>query len=299
MELRQISSTLRMERMLKAEAKKILGGKFLILVLVCMTLISFLITTREAAMKYGLMTASEFIGYYEQQNINLVFAKGHAAVFWNIDRDWVDENIQEYYQLAMATHNEQFNRLLGVNLGMLVLAAFLGPYYIGMDFKTRVWNNALYVGKSRTKVFLSRMVGYYVIVSIISLIISFILISVYAGSIFSKLPALEIVLSLGRRLIVDWAIMSVPILFIFLFKGAVFPCIATIIVNITTWFAINKIWEPTAEVPLVMDAQAVTPLKPEQLPRMSLYSANFGIIIAVLAFCLVLAWIRFLYCDLD
>jgi ABC-type transport system involved in multi-copper enzyme maturation permease subunit len=182
---------------------------------------------------------------------------------------------------------------------MLVLAAFLTPYYIGMDFKTRVWNNALYTGRSRTAVFFSRLLAYYVIVAILSLLTSLGLIAMFSGTIFIRAALGYILVTLLKRLLVDLMIMTVPVLFIFLFKGAIFPSVSTLIVNLGAWFAINKIWGPIMEVPLRMESQSVSPLRPEQLPQLSLYSVSLWITAAVLVLCIVSAWVRFLRCDLE
>jgi len=174
---------------------------------------------------------------------------------------------------------------------------FFAPYYIGMDFKTRLWNNALYVGKTRTEVFFSRMLAYYAIVAMMSVVVTFFLIVMYAASIFSKVSPSVILGAFGKRILVDWAIMSIPIVWVYVFKRAVYPAFAIIATNILVIAYTFKRFAPEVSAPMAV-GQMITILRIENLPSSSLYQQNAALLFAFAAVCVLLAWRRFSSCDL-
>ncbi|MDR3148658.1 MAG: hypothetical protein LBT88_01380 [Oscillospiraceae bacterium] len=284
--------------MLRSELLKLRKGGFLLLVLAVMAAISFWASTREAGERYGLMTATQFIGYYESQRLSLQYSAMDTANYWNLDRREIEPRVNDLYDLAMETHGEQFNRLLNINLGTVFFSLFFAAYYIGMDFKSRQWNNALYIGHSRTSIFFSRITAYYVIVLIFSIVNSGGLIAMYSADIVSRIGAANVMNAVGRRLLTDWALCSLPLLWVYLFKGAVFPAIAAVVSNLGILAVSYSLWRPEAVRGILMTGTTVVPMASRHLPPSSLYHLPSAVPSAVIAACVVLGWLRFARCDL-
>ncbi|MDR0819817.1 MAG: hypothetical protein LBN43_09650 [Oscillospiraceae bacterium] len=284
--------------MLKAELLKFTKGKFLIFVSLMMVIISFYVSEREGASRYGLFTKTDILNYYDGNNIDLRMAASNVAKYWELDRDWVESQATDMFELAETIHEVQFSRLLNVSLGFILFASFFAPYYIGMDFKTRLWNNMLYVGYRRASIYWSRIVAYFTITILVSLITTFALIFLFAGTIFTKVSAGFIWASIFRKALFDAAIMSVPLVWIYLFKAAVFPSLITLGIELAAWIGLVVYGAPLETAPESMSS-VVTPLLPVYLPTFGLYDIPTYVPVIVIAVCVLIGWALFEHCDLE
>ncbi|MDR2360125.1 MAG: hypothetical protein LBD85_02440 [Oscillospiraceae bacterium] len=284
--------------MLRSELLKLRKGGFLLLVLGFMTVVSVWASTREAGERYGLMTATQFISYYRAQQLSLNYAAMDTAYYWGLDIYEMVPRVSDFYDLAMETHEEQFNRLLNVNLGSILFSLAFAAHYIGMDFKSRQWNNALYIGHSRTLIFFARVIAYYGIALIFSLINSGVLIAMYSADIVSEIGAASVIAAVGKRLLVDWSLCSLPLLWVYLFKGAVLPAITSVISNLGIFVLSYIFWKPEEVRGVLMTGTTVITMAARHLPQSSLYHLPGVILMTVIGACIAMGWLRFLSCDL-
>jgi hypothetical protein len=144
------------------------------------------------------------------------------------------------------------------------------------------------------------MLIYFAISAIFSLLSSFGLIVAYAITVFNILPASEIWLTILRKLLIDLAVMSLPLMWVFMFKGAVFPAVITLIESLAVWFSARAYGAP--KVPKSAEALMTTalfPLRAENLPSWSLLKLPVYVPLAVIALVVGVSWLLFLKTDLD
>ena len=304
--------------MLKSEFLKFTRSKFLTCVTLVMLVLTFIAGTREAEMRYGLLTNSQILSYYDGSSVSSVWPALRITVTaWALDPEKAEQEIdveraklpgnltvlQEDSRLLLKVpnivHEEQYKRMFNVSLGFILLATFFAPYYIGMDFATRLWNNKLYIGHSRASVYWSRWTMYLIIVALASLLTSLITIFMYAGTIFDKIPFSIIVNDLVRKFIFDMSIMSIPIIFIYLFKGAVFPSIITFVIGMSFWIS-TLVYGAPATAPVIAMTPYATPVLPQYLPTFDIfYDIHIVVPVLIIAASAFLGWYFFERCDLD
>jgi hypothetical protein len=241
----------------------------LIVVTLFMVVGAIFLSSREGAMRYGLFTSGDMFQFLESTHADHNRATQIVADYWRIDRDWIAQNSTNIVDIAFTTHGVQFSRLLNASLGFAILGVLFAPYYIGMDFKSRLWNNMLYVGHKRARIFSGRVIAYFTLVILFSLVTTFILIVQYSGTVFDKLPSSEIWSGILKKIVYDAAYMSVPLAFVYLFKGAVYPALCTLAVNGSIWIGLNVYGKPN-ETQAFSQSPVNLPMKIDTLPSFNM-----------------------------
>ncbi|MDR0937446.1 MAG: hypothetical protein LBM98_12290 [Oscillospiraceae bacterium] len=246
--------------MLNTELRKIRHGGRLFIFIAAVCLLMFYGDTREASERYGLQTGGQMIDFYGTINAPIAIAINHIANKWDLNAEELRGRITSYYELSFEIEAPQFKHLGKPALGFFAMAMFLAPYYIGMDFKARVFNNALYAGRTRASVFTARVGVYFALCAVMSVVVSFALVLAYSASMLGKLPAIELLSYFAKRLLTDLAIMSIPLALVCAFRTVVYPALITFGVCAIAWFGFYTagsaipLWLPCVVLPLCIVA---------------------------------------------
>ncbi|NLO48410.1 MAG: hypothetical protein GX111_08850 [Clostridiales bacterium] len=201
-----------------------------------------------------------------------------------------DSQAEDLYELSKELHPLQFRYVMHKNLAMLLFTMIFAPFYIGMDFKSRAFNNAIYVGRSRSVVYLSRVVTYFIAAALMAFLSALLLTVFNATSVFHMVPSSYIWRSIFLRVLLDMGIMSVPMLFAFLFRGPFFSGLGALIYSLS-----NVIAGPAEKGILSYDPNSIKQLpglwtidaSPALLTKAVLVSLGF------IAVCTFLGWVSF------
>jgi hypothetical protein len=201
-----------------------------------------------------------------------------------------DSHAEDLYELSKELHPIQFRYVMHRNLAMLIFALIFAPFYIGMDFKSRAFNNSLYVGRSRTAVYLSRVVSYYVAAALMAFLSAVLLTVFNATAVFYMLPSSYIWRCIFLRVLLDMGIMSVPMLFAFLFRGPFFSGLCSLVYSL-----ISILTGPAEKGILSFDPNSVKQLSGLWTIGASsdLLSKAVFVSLGFIAVCTFLGWICF------
>jgi hypothetical protein len=246
--------------MLNTELRKIRHGGRLFIFIAAVCLLMFYGDTREASERYGLQTGGQMIDYYGTINAPISIAINHIANKWHLDAAELHSRVTSYYELSFEIEAPQFEHLGKPTLGFFAMAMFLAPYYIGMDFKARVFNNSLYAGHTRGSVYIARAGVYLALCALMSLIVSFALVLAYSASSLVNRSAIELLSYFAKRLLMDLAIMSIPLALVCAFRTVVYPALITLGICAVVWFGFYTagsaipLWLPCVVLPLCVAA---------------------------------------------
>ena len=201
-----------------------------------------------------------------------------------------DSQATDLGELFLDTHPRQFQIVLSRNLGMMLIMMIFASYFIGMEFKSRSFNNALYVGRSRSIVFFAKVLSYYFAVALMGLVSILLLTQFYASAVFTNLPSSYVLRCIFTRVLLDMGIMSLPMLFAFLAKGPAISGILSLIYS-GTMLAVG----PTREGFFSFDPNII-----KQLPALWTQEAASALIgksvlvpLGFIVVCVLLGWLHF------
>lgn len=202
----------------RSELYKLSRSIIVLIVIFVLIIANIFISTRPTDDE-PIMSSSEFVRTYEIYSLDLVKSYLHMK----------DSEATDLAELFFETHPNQFRYVLHRNLGMLIITTVFAAYYIGMEYKSRSFNNALYVGRSRSTVYFSKVIAYYITAAVISIITVLAITQFCASRVFTQLPAEYVWRCILMYVLLDLGIMSVPLLFVFLFRSPVISGIASLI----------------------------------------------------------------------
>ncbi|MDR0857960.1 MAG: hypothetical protein LBN97_02905 [Oscillospiraceae bacterium] len=218
--------------MFNTELRKIFHGGRLLLFIACICALTFYGDMREGSMRFGLQTATEMIDtflypQYPLPSVHLPIAIDAIAKKWDLDAADLHKRITSFYDLSNEIQAPQFEHLAKPTLGFFIMAVFFAPYYIGMDFKARAFNSSLYSGHTRSGVYFTKIAMYFALCAFMSIFATFALIIAYSASSFGTVPAGALLSLFAERLLIDLAIMSVPLALVFAFRAVIYPALIT------------------------------------------------------------------------
>jgi hypothetical protein len=201
-----------------------------------------------------------------------------------------DSQAEDLFELSQELHPIQFQYMMHKNLAMLIFTVIFASFYIGMDFKNRSFNNALYIGRSRVSIYLSRVVVYYFAVALMAFLSALLLTFLNATTVFQRLPASYVWRCIFQRVLLDMGIMSLPMLFAFLFRGPFFSGLCSFIYSL-----IHALSDPAETGLLSIDPNSVKQLSGLWIPGASpdLVTKAVLVSVAFIAVSVLLGWVSF------
>ncbi|NLO48968.1 MAG: hypothetical protein GX111_11710 [Clostridiales bacterium] len=209
---------------------------------------------------YELRTQADFVHefdpdgrYFTLQDIKNSFALSESDA----------ETIEE---LFIDVQPAQFTRCMWFIGGMMLVMLFLPAFFISGDIQNGMMSAFVSSGRTRRQTVLSKIIAYYVITVVISLLISIFLIVIYAPQIASVYGFGIVLRSVCIRALSDIGIMSVPMLIAFLMKRPVL----TVMMNIplAVIYYILNISKSAIE------SEAFIPIPPHLMAARALWTQN-------------------------
>jgi ABC-type transport system involved in multi-copper enzyme maturation permease subunit len=126
-----------------------------------------------------------------------------------------------------------FSNAMSDSTGITLVSLILAAYFFGTDFKGRTFNGAIYSGKNRIGIVFSKLMWFFVLTALISILSMMIVLTIFAPKWFSVLPAAYILRCFAIRILLDIATMCIPVIIAFvcrgIFKSVVFTILAAIV----------------------------------------------------------------------
>lgn len=170
-----------------------------------------------------LCTMSAFNSYAERTNMSLNGAKNFFIKRGQLESSDAEE-VTEVFRDVMPY---QFRWVLASTRGMLFLPALFTAFFLLMDRQRRNARNALYVGHSRSILYISRILFLFLVCFCVSLLGILLLAGIYAGAVFTRLPSLYVWSRLLLHALRDCALVA-PALLLGLVLTNLFFCAAAI-----------------------------------------------------------------------
>jgi len=118
-------------------------------------------------------------------------------------------------------HPYQFRWVLASRQGLLLIPLVFACAFLMLDFMRRSFNNALYVGHSRNRVYFSKLVFLFITGFLVCLIGICALTGIYAGTVYTRMPAGYVWSRLFMHALSDLALMAPALLAVCLLRNAV------------------------------------------------------------------------------
>ena len=215
----------------KTELYKISRSIIVLIIMVALIMLNIFIASRSTD-EEPIYSSGGFVTYFEDFQLDTV------KKYVNLE----NSKAETLSDLFWETHPIQFKYVLHRNLGMLFITMIFASYYIGMEFKSRSFNNSIYIGKSRNTVFLSKALVYYLAAALVSFLSVIVAIQFCASRVYELLPVYYVWRCILMYVLFDLGIMSVPLFFVFLFRNPALSGIASLLYS-----AIVNIKGPASE----------------------------------------------------
>ena len=218
-----------MKRLLRAEFYRLWRSAPLLIALL-VTLVGDLfvssrvdVTTENMYDLPMLCTLSEFNSYAERTTMSVNGAKNFFIKRGQLESSDAEE-VSEVFRDVMPY---QFRWVLASTRGMLFIPALFTAFFLIRDRQRRNARNALYVGHSRSSLYFSRALFLFLMCFCVSLLGILLLTGIYAGAVFTRLPALYVWSRLLLHALRDCALVA-PALLLGLIIPNLFFCAAAL-----------------------------------------------------------------------
>jgi len=218
-----------MKRLLRAEFYRLWRSAALLLALLATLVGDVYVSSRvdvTAENMYDLpmlCTVSEFNSYAERTTMSVNGAKNFFIKRGQLESSDAEE-VSEVFRDVMPY---QFRWVLASTRGMLFIPALFTALFLIRDRLRRSARNALYSGHSRLSIYSSRAVFLFITCFCVSLLGILVLTVFYAGSVFTRLPALYVWSRLLLHALRDCALVA-PALLLGLLLPNLFFCAAAL-----------------------------------------------------------------------
>lgn len=178
-------------RLLRSEFFRLSRSIFLLLtVLVLLVADIFLssrveVTTTNLYDLPELCTMSQFTSFAENSKMSPV----SAIKFFQKRGQLTESSAEDLTGVFQDVHPYQFRWVLSSTRAVLAFPIVFMLVFLARDFRSRSFNNALYVGAKRGAVYCSKAIYLFVMMFLISLLGICALTGIYAGTVFSRLPS--------------------------------------------------------------------------------------------------------------
>lgn len=211
-----------MIKALRREFYKLFHSPLILIAMAAVLALNVYISSRV-----DVMGAGEFLQTYEDFQLETV--KRMVGL--------PDSAATDLYELYLDTQPRQFCLLMIDRLAMILVCAVLPAVMICGDFRRRSFNNGIYTGVSRTSLYFSKILVFYISAAVVLFASGLLLTQFFADSVFSRLPASYVWGRLLLHLLLDLGIISVPMLLAFLVRRPFPAALCGLAWTTATYFA--------------------------------------------------------------
>ncbi|MBR4703621.1 MAG: hypothetical protein IKO91_07230 [Oscillospiraceae bacterium] len=184
----------------------------LLVILACDLFLSTRVTVTTSNMRElpMLCTSGAFMSYADSTSMSVSMAKGFFRKRGQLEESSAEDLIGVFQDI----HPFQFRWVLATRRGMLAIPLIFAMAFLAMDFERRSYLNALYTGRSRASVYCSKLIFLFLCAFGVSLLGICALTGIYAGTVYSRLPAAYVWTRLALHALSDAALMAPPLLLV-------------------------------------------------------------------------------------
>ena len=164
-----------------------------------------------------LTTMGQFTSYAENSNMSVTTAISFFRKRGQLESSEATDLIGVFQDV----HPYQFRWILSSRQGLLVIPLVFAIVFLALDLDRRNFNNALYTGRSRNQVFFSKLIYLFVVGFLICLIGICALTVIFAGTVYTRLPAAYVWSRLALHALSDLALMAPPLMAVCLLRKTV------------------------------------------------------------------------------
>lgn len=164
-----------------------------------------------------LCTMGQFMSYAENSTMSVSTAKA----FFRKRGQLEESDAADLIGVFQDVHPYQFRWVLSSRQGLLLIPMFFVLVFLALDFDRRSYNNALYIGYSRSSVFFSKLIFIFTVGFLINLVGICALTGIFAGTVYTRLPVGYVWSRLALHALSDLALMAPPLLAVCLLRRTV------------------------------------------------------------------------------
>ncbi len=168
------------------------------------------VTTANMRSLPMLCTAQEFMSYADYSTMSVSTAKG----FFRNRGQLEESDAEDLLGVFQDVHPFQFRWVLSARRAVLVIPLIFAMAFLAVDFDRRSFLNALFIGRKRGEIYLSGVLFLFLCAFLVSLVGICALTGIYAGTVYTRLPANYVWSRLLLHALSDTALMAPPLLLV-------------------------------------------------------------------------------------
>ena len=153
-----------------------------------------------------LCTMSQFTSYAENSTMSVSTAKA----FFKKRGQLEESDATDLIGVFQDVHPYQFRWVLSSRQGLLLIPLLFAIVFLALDLDRRSYQNALYIGHSRNRVFFAELLYLFIVGFLTNLIGICALTGIFAGTVYTRLPAVYV-----------WSLMAPPLMAVLLLRKTV------------------------------------------------------------------------------
>ncbi len=213
------------------------SGMLLVMLLVILVIDLYVssrcpVTTTNMYELPRLCTMSAFTTYAESSTMSV----STAISFFKKRGQLESSDATDLIGVFQDVHPYQFRWVLSSRQGLLLIPLVFTVFFLALDYERRDFNNALYIGRSRTQVFFAKLILVFAVGFFISLIGICALTGIFAGTVYTRLPAGYVWSRLALHALSDLALMAPPLMVICLLRKVVISVAFTVVYDLILRF---------------------------------------------------------------
>ena len=202
-----------MKNLLRAHFYRIFHGSLILVFLVILVVDLYVssrcpVTTTNMYELPKLTTMSQFTSYAENSNMSV----STAIAFFKKRGQLESSEATDLIGVFQDVHPYQFRWVLSSRQGLLFIPLIFCICFLAMDIRKRCFNNGLYSGHSRDAVYFAGLIYLFITGFLISLIGICALTGIFAGTVYTRLPASYVWSRLLLHALSDAALMAPALL---------------------------------------------------------------------------------------
>ena len=164
-----------------------------------------------------LCTMSQFTSYAENSTMSVSTAKA----FFKKRGQLEESDATDLIGVFQDVHPYQFRWVLSSRQGLLLIPLLFAIVFLALDLDRRSCHNALYIGHSRNRVFFAGLLYLFIVGFLTNLIGICALTGIFAGTVYTRLPAVYVWSRLALHALSDLALMAPPLTAVLLLRKTV------------------------------------------------------------------------------
>jgi hypothetical protein len=175
------------------------------------------VTTANMRSLPMLCTAQDFMSYADYSTMSVSTAKG----FFRNRGQLEESDAEDLLGVFQDVHPFQFRWVLSARRAVLVIPLIFAMAFLAVDFDRRSFLNALFIGRKRGEIYLSGVLFLFLCAFLVSLVGICALTGIYAGTVYTRLPALYVWSRLALHALSDLALMAPALMAVCLLRKTV------------------------------------------------------------------------------